>query len=98
MREEEVFLWRVRWVGKWVTTSCLTTEQSIRKEHPEAVKVESSRTLRMVPDTDEERRASMCTPARGLVQADGTAKMWWEAAHKSVAASTTVSANQKEAK
>ena len=54
MREQVVYLWRTQWCGKWGTTRYLCTEEHIRKEHPEAIRIDSSRQVRQVPETPEE--------------------------------------------
>lgn len=43
MRIEITHRWRYQWGGRWVTSRWETTEQQIRKEHPEAVAVPGTR-------------------------------------------------------
>jgi hypothetical protein len=54
MKEEITYQWTCQQLGKWFTTRYHCTEESIRKEHPEAVPIVSSRVARMVPSTSEE--------------------------------------------
>lgn len=59
MREEVTFKWRIKWGGRWTTTSIHYTEAHIRTEHPEATVIEGSRKVRQVPDTPEELHYAM---------------------------------------
>jgi hypothetical protein len=54
MREEIVYQWRIKWLGKWGLTRYKCTEERIRKEHMEAIMVEGSREVRLLPETPEE--------------------------------------------
>jgi hypothetical protein len=56
MHVENFYLWKTLWNGKMTTTRHLATEQSIRKSHPEAVRVEGSLVVRQIPETAEEHR------------------------------------------
>lgn len=58
MKTIEKWLWRIRWGGCWTTTRIHRTEDEIRREHPEAQRVDGSRILVDLPDTDEERLAA----------------------------------------
>lgn len=58
MKTIEEWRWRVKWAGKWCSTSYHTTEESIRREHPEATKVPGSMRLMEVAETDAERVAA----------------------------------------
>jgi hypothetical protein len=58
MKTVEKWLWRIRWTGRWTTTRVHFTEAEIRREHPEAERVDGSRILVDVPDTEEERQAA----------------------------------------
>lgn len=46
---EETWRWRVRWGGKMTTMQGHWTEAEIRREHPEAVRIEGSMVLRPEP-------------------------------------------------
>lgn len=59
MKTVEKWLWRIRWAGRWTTTRVHFTEAEIRREHPEAERIDASRILVDVPDTDEERAAAV---------------------------------------
>lgn len=73
MKEEIVYLWRTKSLGRWRTTRFKATEDFIRREHPEAVPLEHTREVRMVPETEEELMQRMrdgsfvarCHPERG---------------------------------
>jgi len=54
MKTEELWRWRVKWAGKWTTTRYDATEDQIRVEYPEAVRINGTRTLRQVPETNDE--------------------------------------------
>lgn len=55
MREEEVYAWRVLWIGKWHTTRFKCSEAFIRETHPEAIRLDSTREVRQIPETEAER-------------------------------------------
>jgi hypothetical protein len=55
MITEEVFLWQIQWAGTWMVTRTRFTENGIRREHPEAVRVEDSRQVRLTPESPQER-------------------------------------------
>ena len=59
MKTEELWRWRVKWVGKWTTTRFDATEEQIRAQHPDAIRVDGTRKLRQVPETNEEVMAAM---------------------------------------
>jgi hypothetical protein len=40
--------WRTLWLGKWVTTRYLATEEQIRIAHPEAQRIEGTGEVRTV--------------------------------------------------
>lgn len=58
MKEEIRWQWRIRWCGRW-TTSHHCTEEAVRREHPEAVRIEGSRQVLLVPSTPEEIAQAM---------------------------------------
>lgn len=78
MRTEETFIWRVKWIGKWSNTRFHCTEEFIRKEHPEAVKVEGSLRVFTLPETPEEFRSNTFNPSTGEMHPDGSHVMLWE--------------------
>lgn len=58
MRRVEKYLWRIRWAGRTVTTRVHFTEDEVRAQHPEAVRVDASRLEVDVPETEAEILAS----------------------------------------
>lgn len=57
MKTIELYRWRVLWLGKWTTTRHVATEDEIRREHPEAQRLDHTRELRRSPETDDEHAA-----------------------------------------
>lgn len=57
MKQVEKWLWEIRWNGRWTRTKILYTEEDIRREHPEAKRVDGSMVRVQVPETDAERAA-----------------------------------------
>lgn len=55
MIREEVFFWQIQWAGRWMTTFTRFTEEAIRKEHPEAIRIDGSGEIRMKPESPTER-------------------------------------------
>ncbi len=55
MITEEIYFWRIQWAGTWMVTRTRVSEQTIRQEHPEAIRVEESRQLVLTPETSQER-------------------------------------------
>jgi hypothetical protein len=83
MKEEITYQWTCHQLGKWFTTRYHCTEESIRKEHPEAVPIVSSRVARMVPSTPQEcHRAMVENSTSGVSKArlgpDGQTLRMWE--------------------
>lgn len=58
MQRVEKYLWKIRWAGRWTTSRAHFTEAEIRREHPEAERVDGSRIEVELPDTDQERQAA----------------------------------------
>ncbi len=59
MKQIEKWRWRIRWTGRMTTTRAHFTEAEIRVENPEAVRVEGTRVVVEVPETEAERAAAM---------------------------------------
>ena len=60
MKVEINYRWRVKSsAGKWFNTRHMATEESVRKQHPEATPVEGSRTEQIVLDQPAEMLAAM---------------------------------------
>ncbi len=58
MKQEEVYFWQIHWAGRWMTTFTRFTEEAIKREHPEAIRVDDSLQVRMAPDTPMEKVSS----------------------------------------
>jgi hypothetical protein len=58
MKQVEKWRWRIRWAGRMTTTRVHFTEAEIRREHPEAVRIEESRIVVAQPETDVELEAA----------------------------------------
>lgn len=58
MRYVEKWLWKIRWAGRLTTTRVHFTEAEIRVEHPDAVRVDGSRIVAELPQTEAEILAS----------------------------------------
>lgn len=54
MKTEEHYSWMILWCGKWKRTRYTCSEESIRKEHPEAKKIEGTMVIRQIAETDDE--------------------------------------------
>jgi hypothetical protein len=63
MKTVEKWRWGIRWAGRWTTTQIHRTEEDIRREHPEAQKIEASRITVQLPETEAEIDAAQ-RPAR----------------------------------
>jgi hypothetical protein len=57
MKQIEKWRWRIKWGGRWTSTRIAFTEDQIRREHPEAEKVEGSRVVVNLPETEAEIQA-----------------------------------------
>ncbi|VWX63195.1 hypothetical protein VARIO8X_90064 [Burkholderiales bacterium 8X] len=57
-----MYRWKTLWLGKLSPTRYHTTEEEIRKTHPEAVRIEGTLVVRMVPETDNERTPLHSSP------------------------------------
>ena len=55
MISEETFFWQIEWAGTWMLTRTRVTESAIKREHPEARRVEGSRQLQLTPESPQER-------------------------------------------
>jgi hypothetical protein len=58
MRKVEKWKWRIRWGGRMTTTRIHYTEAEIRREHPEAVRIDGSRIVVCLPQTEGEMAAT----------------------------------------
>ena len=59
MKTEIQYQWRIKWAGHWTTMGHHCTEESIRKEHPEAVRIDDSRREVQIAETFDERKNAM---------------------------------------
>lgn len=50
MISEEAYFWRIQWAGTWMLTYRRFSEREIRREHPEAIRIEGSGETVLVPD------------------------------------------------
>ena len=55
MVQEDVYFWQIQWAGRWMTTFKRFSEAAIKREHPEAVRIDDSCEVRMVPETPMEK-------------------------------------------
>lgn len=58
MRQLEKWRWRIRWAGRTMTTRAYFTEEEIRAQHPEALRVEASRIVVELPESKAEQDAA----------------------------------------
>lgn len=65
MHTVEKWLWRIRWAGRWTTTRIPYTQAEVRREHPEAVRIDGSRVLIELTDTEAEVEAAQRPARRG---------------------------------
>ena len=82
MKRVETYRWKTLWAGKMSPTRYHASQEDIRKEHPEAVRIEGTLIVRMLPETPEDLAAnalSMQTHPRAIrLHPDGTVKKAWE--------------------
>lgn len=55
MIQQDVYFWQIQWAGRWMTTFTRFTEEAIKREHPEAIRIDDSREVREIPDTPMEK-------------------------------------------
>jgi hypothetical protein len=71
MRAEEMWRWRIPGQhGNWAVTPHHTTEEAIRAEHPDAVRIEGTRIVMEVADTEQETRDSWFSGLDGPLQVE----------------------------
>jgi len=64
MKQEEVYFWQIHWAGRWMTTFTRFTEEAIKREHPDAIRVDDSLQVRIdVPPFS----VALCFGVRGLI-------------------------------
>jgi hypothetical protein len=68
MKTEIQYRWRILWSGRWGTTGYHCTEDQIRKEHPEAVRIDASRRELQIAETFDERKNAMFRPSAFVKQ------------------------------
>ena len=59
MKTEIQYRWRIMWLGHWATTGHHCTEEQMRREHPEAIRIDDSRRELNIADTFDERKNVM---------------------------------------
>jgi hypothetical protein len=52
---EKVYFWRIQWAGTWMMTHTRRSERDIKREHPEAIRVEGSDETLLIPESPQER-------------------------------------------
>jgi hypothetical protein len=65
MKTVEKWLWRIRWAGRWTTTKIHWTEEDIRRENPEATRIDGSCVVVELPETEAEIQARQRPANRG---------------------------------
>jgi hypothetical protein len=64
MRKVIKYQWRTKWAGRTSTTKLYYTEEEIKREHPEAIRVDANWREFEEPETEEERQAIMRSVSR----------------------------------
>jgi hypothetical protein len=59
MKTEIQYRWRIMWLGHLATTRHHCTEEQMRREHPEAIRIDDSRRELNIADTFDERKNVM---------------------------------------
>ena len=59
MVSEQVYFWQIQWAGSWMFTRKRFTEGQIRKDHPEAIRVDGSEETVLTPETLQERQQAV---------------------------------------
>jgi hypothetical protein len=54
----EKWKWKIRWAGRWTTTSVHFTEDEIHREHREAERLPETRIVVELPETEAEIQAA----------------------------------------
>jgi hypothetical protein len=62
--------WKIRWGGRCTTTRIAYTEADIRREHPEAVRIDSTRIEVELPGTEVEIQALQRPSQRSATQGE----------------------------
>ncbi len=65
MITEEMYFWRIQWAGTWMFTRTRVSERTIRREHPEAIRIDDSKQLVLTPETPQERVQAAATSRNG---------------------------------
>jgi len=55
MIRQDVYFWQIRWAERWMTTHTRFSEEAIKREHPEAVRIDESHEERLVPENPMEK-------------------------------------------
>lgn len=59
MRQDELWDWRIKWLGQWTTTINGATEEEIRKKHPEAIRILGSLCVRQIAENLDDLKRLM---------------------------------------
>jgi hypothetical protein len=65
MKTETTYQWRINWCGRWTQTRHHCSEEQIRREHPEAIRIDCSRREQRIADTQEEAQRMTYQDATG---------------------------------
>jgi bifunctional non-homologous end joining protein LigD len=66
MKQVEKWHWRIKWGGRWTSTRIAFTEDQIRREHPEATRIDNTRIVVELPESEAEIQARMRPARRGV--------------------------------
>ena len=64
MVSEEVYFWRIQWAGRWMLTTRRLSERDVRREHPEAIRVDDSHMTILTPENQQERQQAFAAAAQ----------------------------------
>jgi len=64
MLSEEVYFWRIQWAGRWMLTTRRLSERDVRREHPEAIRVDDSHMTILTPENQQERQQAFAAAAQ----------------------------------
>ena len=67
MRVEQTYKWRIQWTKRWSTTNFHCTEEQIRKEHPEAIRVPGTLVEHQIPETEAEKLECLRVTSTGFL-------------------------------
>jgi hypothetical protein len=77
MRKVEKWLWKYRWAGRNRRGTIYMTEEQVKKEHPEAVRIEGSMKVFEEPETEEEKKEAWRLSDTAAFR-KGAPPPWWK--------------------